>query len=152
MSEPTHLVLTTGTGVLATGRFLFGSKRDSSGSLNAEEWLVVLFIPVVPRRGLLLTAAAAASGSDGALAVVEASRQLSTAEIGNRLASSLAGAVAVALTSAAIYTSSSNTGLLGGLVVVCAGGLLVAAAGCWDWLHPRVEPSRANDRPDSQTR
>lgn len=134
------MVLTSGIGVVGTGRFLFGSKRGPS-ELAAEEWLGVLFVPLVPRRSLTL--AIEATHDDSLRAALRSSGRLSSSEIGNRYASSLAGLVGAALVAAMIYMSSSNTGLLGGLLVVCGGAALVALGGYLDWRHPRVaRPTR----------
>lgn len=137
MGERLRVRLTSGTGLLGTGRFLLGSKKDSSGGVAGEEWLAFLFVPLVPRRALSLRTATV--HEDGVVAAVEDSRPLSASEMASRYSLSLAGLAGVALALATIDRSSANTGLLGGLLVVCGGGALVAAAGFLDWLRPRVE-------------
>lgn len=137
MSKASRVVLRTGVGLLGTGRFLFGCKRDRSGRLAGEEWWAVLFVPLVPRRSLSLITESV--DEDRTVALVETSAPLSRSEIASRSALSLAGIVSVVLTLALIDASSSNTGLPGGLLVVCSGGLLTAVAGSLDWLRPRIE-------------
>lgn len=139
----TRVVLASGTGPVGTGRFLLGSKTDAAGGLMAEEWLAVLFVPILPRRSLSLRIDT--RREEAMTAVVEPTRALSAREVASRFASSLAGAAAALLTLALVYASSSNTGLFGGLLVVTGGGLLAAAGGFLDWRRPRIRKATARD-------
>jgi hypothetical protein len=136
LPESSLVVLASGSGLAGTGRFLFGSKKDSSGRVSGEEWLAFLFVPIAPRRQLSMRTQA--DLENGVLALVEEAAPLSVSQVGNRYASSLPGLAGVVFISGQIYLSSANTGLLGGLVVVAGGGLLVALAGYLDWRRPRI--------------
>jgi hypothetical protein len=136
--------LAKGEGPLGTGVFLLRERRVEPHALEAQAWLLLAFLPLVPRGRVRLTLRQETlAAADGAPLYDDAERL--PLEPGDAAATYARGLAALALVLLSVtlgYLCVAESSWLGGLGVLLGGGLPLALLGWLDQSVPRLRAAR----------